>query len=108
MFAFDSPRMKGGAHPELDKLADVLQKHRTLTIQIVGHTDPFGTAEYDLNLTQLRAKAVADYLAMQNVSDLSILSEGRGAQDNSNENLATYDPSLKRRIEIYIRQAGAN
>ena len=94
--------------PRLDKLADVLRKHSKLTIQVVGHTDPFGTAEYDLNLTQLRAKAVADYLAGQNLPDLSILSEGRGVKDTSNEHLATYDPSLKRRVEIYIRRAEEN
>lgn len=34
MFAFDSARLKDGARPALEKLADVLRKHEERTIQV--------------------------------------------------------------------------
>jgi len=105
MFAFDSTELKEGARPALGKLADVLRKHDELTIQVVGHTDSSGAADYNLHLSQLRAKAVADYLISQGITDSSIESEGRGDRDTRLEQPAIYNPGLKRRVEIYIRQA---
>jgi len=105
MFAFGSAELKDGARSALGKLADVLHKHEELTIQVVGHTDSSGAAEYNLHLSHLRAKAVADYLIGQGLTDSSIQSEGRGDRDTRLEQPASYNPGLKRRVEIYIRQA---
>ena len=105
IFAFDSTRIKDGVRPALEKLTDVLRNHDKLTIQVVGHTDSFGAAEYNLHLSELRAKAVADYLVSQGLTDASIQSEGRGDHDTSLEHSTIYNPGLKRRVEIYIRQA---
>ena len=104
MFAFDSAELKEGARPALGKLADVLHKHDDLTIQVVGHTDSSGAAEYNLYLSQRRAKAVADYLISQGLTDSRIESEGRGDRDTRLEQPASYNPGLKRRVEIYIRR----
>jgi outer membrane protein OmpA-like peptidoglycan-associated protein len=105
MFAFDSAEIKDGARPALGKLADILRKQDDLTIQVVGHTDSSGAAEYNLHLSQRRAQAVADYLVGQGLDDASIQSEGRGDRDTRQEQPAIYNPGLKRRVEIYIRQA---
>ena len=105
MFAFDSAQIKNGARPALVKLADVLRKLDEMTIQIVGHTDSSGAAEYNLQLSQRRAKAVADYLISQGLSDASIQSEGRGDRDTKLDDTSSVNPDLKRRVEIYIRQA---
>ena len=104
-FAFGSARLKDDARPTLERLADVLRKHEELTIQVVGHTDSSGAAEYNLHLSQLRAKTVADYLISQGLTDSSIESEGRGDRDTRLEQPAIYNPGLKRRVEIYIRRA---
>ena len=105
MFAFDSAQIKNGARPALVKLADVLRKQDELTIQVVGHTDSSGAAEYNLQLSERRAKAVADYLISQGLSDARIQSEGRGDRDTRLDDTTSDNPGLKRRVEIYIRQA---
>jgi outer membrane protein OmpA-like peptidoglycan-associated protein len=105
MFAFGSAGLKDGARSALGKLADVLRKQDDLTIQVVGHTDSSGAAEYNLHLSQLRAKAVADYLISQGLTDSSIQSEGRGDRDTRLEQPSSYNPKLKRRVEIYIKRA---
>jgi outer membrane protein OmpA-like peptidoglycan-associated protein len=104
LFDFDSARIKQDALPALEKLADVLRKHDDLSIHIVGHTDNSGVAAYDLHLSQLSAKAIADYLVSQGLADSSIQSEGRGYQDTRLEQSTSDSPNLKRRIEIYIRR----
>ncbi len=103
VFDFDSAQIKDGALPALEKLADVLRKQDGLTIQVVGHTDSSGAAEYNRYLSQRRAKAVADYLISQGLSDASIQSEGRGDRDTQRDQATSNN--LKRRVEIYIRQA---
>ena len=108
MYDFDSARIKDGARPALEKLAAVLLKHDELTLQVVGHTDSSGAAEYNLHLSYLRSKAVADYLISQGLTDSSIEFEGRGDQDTRLEHSPGYNPDLKRRVEIYIMQAREN
>ena len=105
MFAFDSAQIKNGARPALVNLADVLREQDDLTIQVVGHTDSSGAAEYNLQLSKRRAKAVADYLISQGLSDASIQSEGRGDRDTRLDDTTSDNPGLKRRVEIYIRHA---
>ena len=104
MFAFDSAWIKDDARPALKSLTDVLRKRDELTIQVVGHTDSSGEAEYNLHLSRRRAKAVADYLIGQGLTDSSIQSEGRGDQNTRLEDSAGNNPGLKRRVEIYIRR----
>jgi outer membrane protein OmpA-like peptidoglycan-associated protein len=104
MFAFDSAWIKDDARPALKSLTDVLRKRDELSIQVVGHTDSSGSAEYNLHLSKRRAKAVADYLIGQGLTDSSIQSEGRGDQNTRLEDSAGNNPGLKRRVEIYIRR----
>ena len=103
VFAFDSAGIKDGARPALVKLAEVLRKQDELTIEVVGHTDSTGAADYNLYLSQLRAQAVADYLISQGINDASIQSEGRGDRIPGRINRPA--KTVKRRVEIYIREA---
>ena len=106
LFDFDSAQMKDDAHSVLEKLADVLRQHGDLTLQIAGHADTSGPAEYNRHLSQLRAKAVADYLINQGLADSSIhiQSEGRSDQDTGLNHSVNNSPSLHRRVEMYIRR----
>ena len=72
--------------------------------QVVGHTDSSGSAEYNLHLSELRAKVVADYLVGLGLPEEHIWSKGRGDRDTRLEEATQKQPELKRRIEIYPRQ----
>ena len=108
LFDFDSALIKDNARPALEKLADVFRNHDDLPIQIVGHADSSGVAEFNQLLAQLRAKAVKEYLVNQGLGDPGIQSEGRGDQDTSLEQSTSNNPRLKRRVEIYIRRTQGN
>lgn len=62
-FLFDSDtQVLGGAKDEMQKLADRLTKQGYSKIIIEGHTDSFGSEEYNMKLGQSRANMIRDYL----------------------------------------------
>jgi peptidoglycan-associated lipoprotein len=61
-FDFDKAVLKPGGEEKLQQLADVLQRHPELAIQIQGNCDERGTEEYNLHLGQRRAFAAKQYL----------------------------------------------
>jgi outer membrane protein OmpA-like peptidoglycan-associated protein len=105
LFDLNSALIKDNARPALEKLADVLRKHNDLPIQIVGHADASGPAEFNLYLADLRVKAVAGYLASLGLSDPGIRSAARGNRDTGLEQSSDNNPGSKRRLEIHLRPA---
>ena len=63
---------------ELDRLAEALQRHPTLRLEVGGHTDAVGSDEDNLALSERRAKAVYDYLVMSGVSADRLTYRGYG------------------------------
>lgn len=66
-FEFDSFDLTGDAKGVLDRLAGVLKDDlmHDQVVQIEGHADAQGPDEYNLTLSQLRARAVRAYLVEQ-------------------------------------------
>ena len=104
IFDFGSAEIKPDAAPALQKLADVMSHHDHMIAQVVGHTDSSGSAEYNLHLSELRAKVVADYLVGLGLPEERTWSKGRGDRDTRLEEATQEQPELKRRVEIYLRQ----
>ncbi len=61
-FDFDSDSLKTTSYPELDLLTGLLIKNPGINIQINGHTDNVGTVQYNIDLSEKRAKSVFNYL----------------------------------------------
>lgn len=61
-FAFDSAALGAAEKPKLETLCTVLQTSDIAHVQIIGHTDASGTAEYNEKLSVLRAEEVQRYL----------------------------------------------
>lgn len=79
-FDFDKSDLRQDARDVLSKNADVILKSKvTGKIQIAGHCDERGSAEYNLALGERRAKAAQKYLATLGVKaeKLSVISYGK-------------------------------
>ncbi len=62
LYEYDSSDLQPGAMTELQKLATLIKRNPRATFTIEGYSDSFGSAEYNLELSQRRADSVARYL----------------------------------------------
>lgn len=100
-FEFDSQRLTPTARAQLDQLAIAMRSDALLaaSIQVVGHTDAKGSAEYNRSLSVRRANAVKDYL----VEDLGLSAERLSAIGKGEERLLLPndpDNGKNRRVEF--------
>jgi outer membrane protein OmpA-like peptidoglycan-associated protein len=74
---------------ELDQLVSLLNQVSETKIEISGHTDNTGDEQHNKVLSELRAKAVADYLIDNKIASNRIVYKGYGSAkplaSNSNE-----------------------
>lgn len=61
-FGFDSTRVQERYFADLAELATFLQRFSDVQVEVEGHTDSLGSADYNQSLSQRRAQAVVDLL----------------------------------------------
>tara|TARA_B100001540_G_scaffold275481_1_gene261685 strand:+ start:285 stop:1310 length:1026 start_codon:yes stop_codon:yes gene_type:complete len=64
-FGFDSTEVQEQYFSDLSELADFLKRFSDLQVDVEGHTDSTGPADYNMGLSQRRAEAVVDVLVNQ-------------------------------------------
>ena len=62
LYEYDSAELQPGAISELQKLATLIKRNPKSRFTIEGYCDTFGSADYNLDLSQRRADSVARYL----------------------------------------------
>lgn len=62
LFTYDAFVLEPGAMSSLEKLGTLLKRNPRARFLIEGHTDSFGTDDYNLKLSQLRAESVKAWL----------------------------------------------
>lgn len=93
-FDFDSYTLKEEQKQKLDKF---FEKNDCKEIVIVGYTDNVGTDDYNLKLSEKRAKEVEKYLKMKK-DNLEILTLGMGKGES-----LLKESKNDRRVEIFIQ-----
>lgn len=78
LFKFDTTILLPGSYPTLDSLVTLLKAHPTWVIQINAHTDERGSADYNLQLSIDRAKAVVAYLVARGIPRTQLRYKGYG------------------------------
>lgn len=61
-YDFDKATLRPESKEALDEMAQVMRDNPNITIEMASHTDRKGTDEYNLALSERRAKSVIDYL----------------------------------------------
>lgn len=107
-FDFDRATLRAISNVELKLIHKFLVKHPKVGIEIDGYTDSKGTVEYNIDLSQQRAKAVVDYLLEKGIGKNRLQSKGFGESlpAAANETEAGKDDpesrQLNRRVEMKI------
>jgi OOP family OmpA-OmpF porin len=81
LFAFNKADLLPGGQQRLDELAKSAQGANVDQVVLVGHADRIGSEEYNQDLSEKRAQAVADYLAQKGVDSSRLQVEGRGKSE---------------------------
>jgi outer membrane protein OmpA-like peptidoglycan-associated protein len=102
-FASDSSSIAPSLQPTLDKIAGTLQEYPATTITVVGHTDNLGDPHYNMNLSERRASAVADYLVQRGIDSRRITVQPRGESAPIADNATEAGRAQNRRVEMLIR-----
>lgn len=84
-YDLDDHRIRKDAALELNKLVIILKNNPTLNIRILSHTDARGKDDYNLKLSDRRARSVVDYLKAKGVTVDRLESEGRGESQLIND-----------------------
>lgn len=77
-YDFNKYTIRPDAARDLDRLAQTMQKYPDLEIRFESHTDARGTDEYNMKLSQRRAKATLDYLVRKGIDTNRMEYEGFG------------------------------
>jgi OOP family OmpA-OmpF porin len=87
----------------LDDVATVLGRHPEITRVVVeGHTDNTGAADYNLTLSDARAKAVREYLVGKGVAGDRLEAKGFGQERPVGDNKTKAGREQNRRVEFTI------
>jgi len=81
LFPFNSAELLPGGQTKLDQLAQDAQGANVDRVVLTGHADRIGSEDYNQQLSEERAQAVADYLAQKGVDSTRITAEGKGKSD---------------------------
>lgn len=88
--------------PVLDAVAETLYKYTDTRIQVTGHTDSTGSPDYNYNLSDRRARSVANYLASKGVDQGRIITQGLGPDQPVASNDTEAGRAQNRRVELQI------
>jgi outer membrane protein OmpA-like peptidoglycan-associated protein len=100
-FEYDRDTLRAVSQPVLDELADVIRGLPAGTKVVVeGHTDDSGNAQYNLDLSHRRARAVVEYLRARGVPQDRLDYVGYGATRPIGPNDTPEGRVLNRRVEF--------
>jgi outer membrane protein OmpA-like peptidoglycan-associated protein len=101
-FRTDSADLNAQFFKVLDGVAQVAKKYDKTIIEVAGHTDSTGSADYNRQLSQRRATSVADYLVSRGVGQARIMTAAGGEDHPVASNATDQGRSANRRVEVTL------
>jgi len=101
-FELDSDRITASTRPILDRVTRSLRAQTNFDVEVVGHTDSSGSAEYNETLSRARAEAVRQYLITNGVSSDRLRASGSGELDPIASNETASGRAMNRRVEFRV------
>ncbi|MFA0330079.1 OmpA family protein [Vibrio cyclitrophicus] len=102
MFATNSTELSTDGKIALMPLVEVLKAHPQSSVDVVGHTDSTGAAEYNMMISKKRAAAVAAYIEEQGIEADRISASGEGEENPIATNDTAEGRSQNRRVDATI------
>jgi outer membrane protein OmpA-like peptidoglycan-associated protein len=101
-YEVDSWQLKKESTLELDNLVKLLSDNNDISVEIGGHTDYTGSAEYNLILSEKRALSVVNYLIQKGISANRLRHKGYGNTMPISDNQSAEGRKMNRRTEAKV------
>ena len=102
-FDVDKYDLKDKSVTELEKIIRFLVENPQIRVEISGHTDNTGSAAYNQQLSEKRAKSVYSYIIGKGINPLRLEWKGYGSSKPIQSNDTEEGRQQNRRIEFTIR-----
>ena len=103
-FDYNKATLRSESFSELGRVVKVLNENPSIQIEISGHTDTRGSAEYNQKLSEDRSKSVVDYLIKQGIPTSRLKYKGYGESQPINSDAAIEAEPLETRKEELHQQ----
>lgn len=101
-FAFDNASLLPESFPELNRIVALMNERPAMQVEIEGHTDPIGTEQYNLKLSERRAKTVTKYLVDKGIASERITTSFFGESQLIDTTNTKVGNRKNRRVEFKI------
>jgi outer membrane protein OmpA-like peptidoglycan-associated protein len=102
-FEFGSAELTAEAARLIERLAAILREYKATLIVISGHTDNVGDSNFNLDLSEARARSVAEYLAQSGIAYQRLMIKGFGSAQPVADNSTEAGRASNRRVELMLR-----
>lgn len=105
-FDFDGSGLRDRSVNELEKLHSLMENHPEYELEIRGHTDNYGSVDYNQRLSQNRCQSAYSYLAGQGISRNRLSTSGFSELQPIQTNATGSGRQMNRRVEFVIKANG--
>ena len=101
-FESDSDVLRPGGNSVMNEAAETLMRNTKLVVEVAGYTDSQGNADYNVGLSERRAKTVRDYLIYRGVDEGQLSWHGYGEDKPVADNSTAQGREENRRVVLRI------
>ena len=101
-FKSDSAELDPSFYKVLNSVNIVVKKYNKTVVEVAGHTDSTGAAEYNQQLSERRANSVAQYLENQGLATNRVVTIGAGETRPVADNSTPEGRAANRRVELTL------
>ena len=101
-FYFNSVYLKPGAQVQIDSVAEFLEAHPGVMIEIAGHTDDEGPEDFNMTLSEGRARSILKYLMQQGIAPERMVAKGYGESSPIDRGITKAAKKRNRRVEFRV------
>ena len=101
-FKTNSADLDPSFYKVLSSVNVVVKKYNQTVVEVAGHTDNTGSADYNQKLSERRANAVAQYLESQGLASNRVVTVGAGATRPVANNSTPEGRQANRRVELTL------
>ncbi len=102
LFETDSARLTPGAEDVVRRISDTMKNNPDLRVAVVGHTDSTGDFNYNIRLSERRAKAIVQALIKDGIAADRLAGVGVGPLSPAAPNDTPEGRAENRRVELVL------